>query len=231
MSSPVSSTKTSSRFAGPPLAGRCAAIRVVEAEHRDRRPRATGREPLRRHLGGRLLQARGRAVDLDRLAPGVLRDELGRRADRDRLAVRHDRDAVAQARGLLDVVRRHQDRDALGAQPVDQRPQLLAHLRIEADRRLVEQHEPGLVDQRAADQQPAAHAAGQLVDLRVAALREVRDREHALDRRLALEPSRRGRGARTRSGSARPSASCRGCRAAGRRPSRRGPASSAPGSG
>src|SRR3712207_9344389 len=53
---------------------------------------------------------------------------FARRADRDRLAVGHDRDLVAEALGLLDVVGAHEDRDALGAQLVDQGPQLLANL-------------------------------------------------------------------------------------------------------
>ena len=46
----------------------------------------------------------------------VLGDEVGGRAGGDRAAVRHDRHGVAEALGLLDVVRRHEDRDALGAQ-------------------------------------------------------------------------------------------------------------------
>ena len=75
------------------------------------------------------------------------------------------------------------------AQRVDQRPQLLAHLRVEADRRLVEQHEARPVHERARDQQPPPHAAGELVDARVAAVAELRDLERALDR----APRRSGR--------------------------------------
>ena len=69
---------------------------------------------------------------------------------------------------------------------VDQRPQLLAHLRVEADGRLVEQHEPRPVHERARDQQPPAHAARELVDARVAPVDEVRELERALDRRAPL---------------------------------------------
>ena len=68
------------------------------------------------------------------------------------------------------------------AQRVDQRPELLAHLRVEADGRLVEQHEPRAVDERARDQQPPPHAARELVDARVAPVDEVRHLERALDR-------------------------------------------------
>ena len=69
---------------------------------------------------------------------------------------------------------------------VDQRPELLPHLRIEPDRRLVEEHEPRPVHERACDQQAAAHAAGELVDARVAAVDELRHLERPLDRRAAL---------------------------------------------
>ncbi len=131
-------------------------------------------------------QLRRRAVDLDRLGARVLGDELARRAGGDGAAVGHDRHAVAEALGLLDVVRRHQDARALAAQQVDQRPQLLADLRVEADGRLVEQHEPRLVHEPARDQQPPAHAAGELVDLRVAAVAQVGDLQRALDRGFAV---------------------------------------------
>ena len=68
------------------------------------------------------------------------------------------------------------------AQRVDQRPELLAHLRVEADGRLVEQHEPRPVDERPRDQQTPAHPAGELVDARVAPVDELRDLERPLDR-------------------------------------------------
>ena len=50
------------------------------------------------------------------------------------------------------------------AQLVDQGPELGADLRVEADRRLVEQDQLRLVDEAAGEQQAAAHAAGELVD-------------------------------------------------------------------
>ena len=145
------------------------------------------RSAARARRGLDLGQPRRRPVDLDRLAAGV----LGARASAGgptatALPCGHDRHRVGEALGLLDVVRRHQDRRALAAQAVDQRPQLLAHLRVEADGRLVEQHEPRAVHERAGDQQPPAHAARELVDPRVAAVAQVGDLERALDRRPAL---------------------------------------------
>ena len=67
-----------------------------------------------------------------------------------------------------------------------QRPQLLAHLRVQADGRLVEQHEARAVHERARDEQAPPHAAGQLVDLRGPALGEVGDLERPLDGGVAL---------------------------------------------
>ena len=185
-SSPVSSTNRSSRFAGRRSPSGMCAVRALDAEHAHRRAGAARVVARRARLGLGLGEPRRRPVDLDRLAADVLGDELRRRAGRDRAALGHDHDGVGEALGLLDVVRRHQDRDALGAQRVDQRPQLLAHLGIEPDGRLVEQHEPRTVHERPRDQQPPPHAARQLVGARVAAVAQPRHLERALDRVLAL---------------------------------------------
>ena len=118
----------------------------------------------------------------------MLGDELRGRPGGDRAAVRHDHHGVGEALGLLDVVRRHQDRRAVRPQRVDQRPELLAHLRIEPDRRLVEQHEARPVDERPRDQQPPPHPARELVGPRVAAIDEVGELERMLDRVPPLRP-------------------------------------------
>ena len=171
ISSPVSSTKTSSRFAGAALARRAPVRRRRRPQHRDRRAGAPRAQALRAPSRPRPRPA----------APAGRRPRPPRRPRARRRASAGEPTATAwpcdmivtvsaEALGLLDVVRRHQDRGALAAQPVDQRPQLLAHLRVQADGRLVEQHEPRAVDQRAGDQQPPAHAARELVDPRVAAV-------------------------------------------------------------
>ena len=186
-SSPVSSTNRSSRFAGRRSPSGTSPFARSTPSTRHRRAGAARVEARGARLGLGLGQPRGRAVDLDRLAARRARPRARTGGPvGDRLAVGHDRHGVGEALGLLDVVRRHQDRDALGAQRVDQRPQLLADLRVEADGRLVEQHEPRPVHERARDQQPPAHAARELVRARVAAVGELRDLERALDRRLAL---------------------------------------------
>jgi hypothetical protein len=99
----------------------------------------------------------------------VLGEQLRRRAEGDDAAVRHDRDGVGEPLGLLDIVRRHEHRRPLRPQPVDQRPQLLADLRVQPD--------VGSSSRRAAGggraparSAGAAHAARQLVDPGVRAL-------------------------------------------------------------
>jgi len=66
--------------------------------------------------------------------------------------VRHDQNRVGEALRLLDVVRGHQDRRALCAQRVDERPELLPNLRIEPDGRLVHQNQARAMHERAGDQ-------------------------------------------------------------------------------
>ena len=100
----------------------------------------------------------------------------------DDLARGHHRDLVGEPLGLLDVVGRHQDRLALGAQLVDQGPELGADLRVEADGRLVEQDQLRVVDQPAGQQQPPAHPAGELVDGVLAAVAQARQVERPVDR-------------------------------------------------
>ena len=112
--------------------------------------------------------------------------ELGRCALGDDLARRHDRDRVGETLGLLDVVRRHQHRHTLRPQAIDQRPQLLADLWVQAHRGLVEQHQARAVDQAACDQQPPSHSARQLAHDRICARAEVGYRQRPLHRVEAL---------------------------------------------
>ena len=54
-------------------------------------------------------------------------------------------------------------------------------LRVEAGRGLVEQQDLGLIDQRARDREPPAHAAGERLDLGIRLLLELREGEQACD--------------------------------------------------
>ena len=126
----------------------------------------------------------------------MLSDEIGGLAAADDLAVRHQSHLVGKPLGLLDVVRGHQDRRPLGAQRVDQRPELGPDLRIEADGRLVEQQQRRVVREPPGEQQAAAHASGELVDGVAAAPLEPRQREAAVYRGRhvlhAVEPGEDG---------------------------------------
>ena len=73
----------------------------------------------------------------------------------------HDRDAVAVL-GLVHVVGRQEDRDVLARlELADVAPDRAARLRVEADRRLVEEQHARRVQQAARDLQAPLHAAGE----------------------------------------------------------------------
>ena len=69
--------------------------------------------------------------------------EAARVAARDHLAVVDDDDVVGQAVGLVEVLGREQERRALPHERVEHVPQVVAGARVEARRRLVEEHAPG----------------------------------------------------------------------------------------
>src|SRR5262249_1188306 len=77
-------------------------------------------------------------------------------------------------------------RRALAAERVDQRPELLPHLRVETDRWLVHEHKLRPVHERAGDQEPPPHPAGKLVDAGVPPVDEPRHLERPLDRLLPV---------------------------------------------
>ena len=83
-----------------------------------------------------------------------------RRSLRHDPAVIDDRDPVRDAVRFVHVVRREKDGHAFGfVQMLDVRPELIAALRIEAERRLVEKQNLRRVQQAARDLQPPFHPA------------------------------------------------------------------------
>ena len=96
--------------------------------------------------------------DLDDLAaePGQQR---GGRVERDDPSFGHDRDAVAQLLGLVEVVRGQQDRHLTSAKTGDVVQELEADARIQADRRLVEEQDLRVRQQRTRDLEASALAA------------------------------------------------------------------------
>ena len=79
------------------------------------------------------------------VSPGACALQRGRRVEREQLALVDDRQAVAELVGFLHVVRRHHDRASLRVQLAQDVPQAEARLRIETDRRLVEEDHARLV--------------------------------------------------------------------------------------
>ena len=131
--------------------------------------------------------------DLDDGARQALAERL-RRVDHEQPAVREQRDARAPL-GLVEVRRRHDDGDALGEELGQQLPELAARHRVHARRRLVEQDDLRLVDERAGERELLLHAARQPVGQPVAERRELRHVEQAVAPRLVVAS---GRGSRRR---------------------------------
>ena len=68
----------------------------------------------------------------------------------------------------------------LALQPVEPLPQQVPRLRVEPGRRLVEQQQLGLVDERPRDREPPLHAARQRIDAVVAPVAELHELEQLL---------------------------------------------------
>src|SRR5436309_243044 len=111
--------------------------------------------------------------------------ELGRRARGHDPAVVDHGDAVRDAVGFVHVMRREKHRDPLDLVEVaDEGPHLIAALRIEAERRLVEKQHLGGVQQPAGDLEAAFHATGKCLHQIVAPVPQL---EH-LEQRLGPPP-------------------------------------------
>ena len=112
---------------------------------------------------------------LQHLAGGVPVDQLARRALRRDLAAVHDHQPVAQLLGLVHVVRGQDQRHALLLEPEQPVPHHVPGLRIQAGRRLVQEQDLGLVDQRPGDGEAALHAARQRLDLVIGPLGQLHE--------------------------------------------------------
>ena len=143
----------------------------------------------------------------------VLLEQARRRPLGDDAAAIHDRDDVAEEVRLFHVVRRQQDGAALGLDRADQVPEVVAGLRIEAGRRLVEEQHARVVRERDREQQALHLPAGELA---VIAIRDLLERA-GLDQLVDVAPPRvqareQRRASRARSGSPAAPSSGTGCR-------------------
>ena len=119
----------------------------------------------------------GVEAQLEHLTGRVLGDECARAALGDDPAVVHDDEPVAQLLGLVHVVRRDDEGDALALEPEQPVPQHVSRLRVEPGGRLVEEQHLGVVHEAARDGEPALHPARQRLDPVVAALGELGELE------------------------------------------------------
>ena len=107
------------------------------------------------------------------------RAQIGGSVERDEPAFveqRHTRAAL----GLVEIRRRHQNRDSLREKFGEQLPELAPRHGIDAGRRLVEQNDSRLVHQRACERQLLFHPARQLLGETCAELRQLRQLEQAV---------------------------------------------------
>ena len=109
--------------------------------------------------------------------------------------VAHHRDAVGELLRLVEVVRRQQHRLAERAQRADHLPRRAPRGRVEARRRLVEEDEIGVADERDAEVEPALLAAGERLHARVALLVEPDELDHLVDVARLLVVAGEDRGA------------------------------------
>ena len=154
-------------------------------------------DPVREHLdalGETVKLAVQRLLDADReaqlgdLLRRVLLDQLAGRALGHDLRLVHDDEPVAELLGLVHVVGRQDERHATLLQAVEAVPEQVAGLRIEAGRRLVEEEQVRLVDQRPGDRQAPLHPAGQRLDLVARALGQLGELEELVGAPSALGP-------------------------------------------
>ena len=145
-----------------------------------------GLAEAREHRGQALLVVRvgGHRLERDAADLGLQRR---RRALGDDPPVVDDPDAVGEHVGLLEVLRREEDGDALLArEPLDLGPERAAALRVEARRRLVEEQHARLVHEREREVEAALHAARVAADLAVRGVGEADAREQLVAAAAAL---------------------------------------------
>src|SRR4051794_23915682 len=163
---------------------------VLEGRARDREVAQRG--AARQGAARELVQQRRGVRDLALLeepplvAPGDAvarraRAERGGRAHLEDAALLDDRHAVAERLRLVEVVRRQQHRLAQSLQRADGAPRGPPRGRVEARRRLVEEDELGVADEREGEVQPAQLAAGQRPRQRVLLALQACDVEHLVD--------------------------------------------------
>ncbi len=189
---PVSVRKTSSSVGRAICIEATGILGRVERPHERQRPLFTAIDghPHRPFVLGRLAHAglrdqqRPRPLGLrpdgehHQIAGDPALERVGRPLGDD-LPVVDDQDPIAERVGLVEVVGGEKDgRPELVAQPADVVPEVGAALGIEAGRRLVEEDQPGRVNQPERDVEPPLLTARQRLDLALAEIGEIEPRAH-----------------------------------------------------
>ena len=148
-------------------------VGLLLAAHRDRqRVAGGGRAEVAEKLLDRLVLIRIGGGHLDGRPPDGRLELIGRSLGDDVPAV-DDPDAVGEHVRLFEVLRRQEDRDALGLREAsDLAPERGAALRVEPGRRLVEEQGARLVNQRERQVETALHPARVALDLAVGGSRQ-----------------------------------------------------------
>ena len=115
--------------------------------------------------------------------------ELGRRVEREDAAAIHDRHPVTEAVRLFHVVRREQDRLPGLVQLAQYLPQGEPALRVEAGRGLVEEEDPGPVEDRPGHHQALGHTAGKRVGVGRRAIGQAKVFERLIRGLLGFAPA------------------------------------------
>ena len=172
----------------------------------ERRGRQLGEDPGRLRRSSTTMSLAVLAVpDLDvsarrRSAPRASRCATSALADHG--------DAVGELLRLVEVVGREEDRLAERAQRADEIPRSAARGRVEPGRRLVEEHELGVADQRDAEVETPLLAARERLHARVASCRQVRPARSPRRRPAAARSSPRTSGCTSRTESRAGSSEC-----------------------
>src|SRR5574341_1731617 len=98
----------------------------------------------------------------------------------------HNGDPVAERIRFFYIMCREQNRDAVPFERSDQAPDHPACLRIQPHRRFVHEYDLGPVQEPPCDQEPPAHAAGEMIDGRVFLVPEPDEAEQFLGPRLTV---------------------------------------------
>ena len=170
------------------------APRVAGVEIRDRQHNRVGLDEV---------QPRDAGDELGDIRVGRVEDDLLRRADLDDHAVLHDRDAVADADRLIEVVG---DENGGLAEVLGQLAELVLQLaadqRVERAERLIHQDDFGIGGQRAGEADALLHAARELAGVALHPVAEADLAERGLGGAIALGlwrlPAPRGRRRRSR---------------------------------